>query len=97
MDNRLNDHHYREVARMTCEIIKNAQQLGLTFPLELNVTGADDDEVFHCTVSDGFKLENSSGFPEGKLGASFPISLTIKDSVGNIRDYMITAEDLMLH
>ena len=91
MENRLNQDHYFALVQMAAEIVKNAPMLGLTLPLELHISGADDDDVLHCTVSQDFKFENLS---DGELRASFPITLTMIDKSGNRRDYTIRAEDL---
>jgi hypothetical protein len=72
---------YIRVARLIAErltsILRLARERSMTPPFEMHVTGADDDEVAHASITADGHFEDVSGFPEQPLTARFPLTATV--------------------
>jgi hypothetical protein len=58
-------------------------------PLDIHITGADDDLVMHASMTEDGQLRDVSGCPEQPLTARFPLTATITDANGNTLEITI--------
>jgi hypothetical protein len=87
---KLTDEDYRSVAAQLARRLTGARDQGLKFPVEVCVTGMNNDIVLHCSVGEDGKL---GGLVEWALGACWSLIATITDQNGNVLDITMNADD----
>ncbi|MCI0723649.1 MAG: hypothetical protein L0338_32525 [Acidobacteria bacterium] len=97
---KVSSEEYKEIstllAQKIVELVRSATEKGLQLPLELHVTGADDDIVAQALIHD-----DGTGRPkldrlniDQPLTAVFPVTATLKDKNGECLEITFTRASL---
>jgi hypothetical protein len=95
-DRRVTSDEYVELATLLAhkivELLSSSKQRNMAPPLELHVTGADDEMVLHCWCQQESKSEiQFLGPPDmTKLRARFPLTATVTDANGESLEMTIS-------
>jgi hypothetical protein len=92
----MSSEEYAEMAtllgRSILEMLSSAKQRNMVPPLELVVTGADDELVIQCSCQQDTKGDIELCLLPGttKLSARFPLTATVTDANGETLEQTIT-------
>ena len=95
-DRRVTSDEYVELATLLAhkivELLSSSKHRNMASPLELHVTGADDEMVLHCWCQQESKGEiQLLGAPDmTKLSARFPRTATLTDANGESLEMTVT-------